>query len=110
MTKKIKNIFLNSIPIILMIGFIPLIQNDYLLLGVDFLIIIISLMIKREDKDILILVFGLVILTIFESFFVSTGVEIFVRNSLFGIMPIWLPLLWGYAFLAIKRSVRILES
>jgi hypothetical protein len=46
----------------------------------------------------------------FEYLFISTGVETFNRNSLFGIMPLWLPLLWAYAFVAIKRSVILLNS
>ncbi len=45
-----------------------------------------------------------------EYVFCSTGVETFVRNSLFGLMPIWLPFLWGYGFIAIKRSVLILDK
>jgi len=36
-------------------------------------------------------------------------VETFVRNSLFGLMPLWLPFLWGYGFVAIKRGIKILE-
>ena len=44
-----------------------------------------------------------------EMIFISTGVEIFVRNTLFGLMPLWLPFLWGYGFVAIKRGIKILE-
>lgn len=54
------------------------------------------------------LVFGFVVITFFEYIFVSTGVETFVRNSLFGIIPLWLPFLWAYGFVAIKRSVTLL--
>lgn len=46
---------------------------------------------------------------IFESIFILTGVEVFQRNSLFGIMPLWLPFLWAYGFIAIKRTIRILD-
>jgi hypothetical protein len=45
-----------------------------------------------------------------ESIFISTGVEKFERNSLFGLMPIWLPFLWAYGFIAIKRAVHIIEK
>ena len=107
--QKARGIVLNSLPVVAMIGLIPFVRNDYALLVADILIIVISLSIKRERKEIMILIFGLVILTISEAFFVSTGVEVFLRRSLFGLMPIWLPVLWGYAFIAIKRSVRILE-
>lgn len=49
-------------------------------------------------------------MTASEAFFISTGVEVFIRNSLFGIMPLWLPLLWGYGFIAIRRAANILEQ
>ena len=45
-----------------------------------------------------------------EAFFISTGVETFTRTSLLGIMPLWLPVLWGYAFVAIKRAILILDQ
>jgi hypothetical protein len=53
---------------------------------------------------------GVVVLTISEYFFVSTGVEIFLRNSLLGVMPLWLPVLWGYAFVVMRRGIILLEE
>jgi len=94
------------VPILIMIGLIPIIQNDYLLLLAYALIIAGALFAKYEDKDWLAFVVALVALPIFEYIFVSKGVEVFLRRSLFGIMPIWLPVLWGYAFVAIKRVVK----
>ena len=107
MLNKVSKLLLNMIPVLLMIALIPLILNDYLLAGAYILIIIISLLIKYEKKDYLFLIFGLVIMTFFEFIFISTGVENFTRNSLFG-MPIWLPILWAYGFIAIKRAIKIL--
>lgn len=107
---KIRNIFLNSIPILIMIGLIPVIENDYLLTLIYVVIIAVSLIVRLESKDILFLIFGFCIMIIFEYLFISTGVEIFNRNSLFGLMPLWLPFLWGYGFVAIKRSVNILNK
>lgn len=107
---KVQEIFLTSLPILAMIGLIPLVKNDYILTGVYVLIIFIAQQIKRERREILIFMFGFVMMIIFESIFISTGVETFTRNSLFGIMPLWLPFLWGYGFIAIKRGVEILEK
>lgn len=107
--QKVLKIFLNSIPILLMIGLIPLIKSDYILTMIYVAIILISLFIKHVKKDIIVLVFGFIVMIIFEYIFISTGVEIFVRNSLFGLMPLWLPFLWGYGFVAIKRSLEILD-
>lgn len=106
---KITKIFLNALPILIMVGLISIVRNDYWLALICIFIILISFyLIKSSRKDFIVFVFGLVVMIFFEYIFISTGVETFVRNSLFGIMPIWLPLLWGYGFVAIKRSVEIL--
>lgn len=108
--QKIFKIFINALPVLIMVGLIPIIQNDYYLTLAYILIILISLRIKRYKNDILLFVFGFLMMIFFEYIFISTGVETFVRNSLFGIMPLWLPFLWGYGFIAIKRSVKILDE
>lgn len=108
--KKIKEIFQNAVPILIMIGLIPIIRNDYWLTGVYILIIGIVFFIKYEKQEYIFILFGFFIMIIFEAFFVSTGVETFERNSLFGIIPLWLPFLWAYGFVAIRRAVKILEE
>src|SRR3989338_80591 len=109
MSKALK-ILLNAIPIALMIGLIPVVRNDYLLSLIYVIIISIALAIKYEPKDMLVLVFGFFVMIAAEYFFVSTGVEIFVRRSLLGFMPFWLPILWAYAFIRIKRGVLIVKK
>jgi hypothetical protein len=108
--KKIVDIFISAIPALLMIGLIPLIKNDYWLSLFYILIIGISFIFKLEKKDLVVFSFGFFGMVASEYLFISTGVEVFIRNSLFGLMPLWLPLLWGYGFVVIKRSVRILEN
>lgn len=93
-----------------MIAFIPFIKDDIMLALIDSVIIAMSLVLHREKNDFTFLAFGLIALTISESFFIMTGVERFMRHSLFGIMPMWLPILWAYAFVAIKRSIIILNK
>ncbi len=107
---KILQIFLNTIPVILMIALIPVVKNDYVLTGIYALTIAISFAIKYNKKDWIFFVFGFIIMIISEYLFVSTGVETFVRNSLFGLMPLWLPFLWAYAFVAMKRAIIILNK
>jgi hypothetical protein len=92
-----------------MIALIPIIKDDYLLTVLYVIIIAVSLYIKKERNDITVFVFGFCIMIVSEYIFISTGVETFVRNSLFGLMPLWLPFLWGYGFIAIKRGIKILE-
>jgi len=110
MMNKVSKIILNVIPILMMIGLIPLVRNDFVLTGMYAAIIVVALLIKRERNDLLILVFGFFIMIASEYLFISTGVETFQRNSLLGLMPLWLPFLWAYGFIAIKRSVLILNS
>ncbi len=107
---KTLKIFLEAIPIILMIILIPVIINDYILTIVYILIIAVSFIIKYNKQEYTFFIFGFIAMIISEYFFINTGVEIFVRNSLFGIMPIWLPFLWAYGFVAIKRAVVILDK
>lgn len=106
--QKFKDLALNSVPILLMIALIPLIPNDYLLTFSYLVIIAVSLKIKYESKDILFLVLGFFVMTVSEILFINTGVETFKRNTLFGLMPLWLPFLWSYGFVVIKRFVNIL--
>lgn len=108
--QKVWSIFLNTVPILVMIGLIPLVANDYLLTALYLLIIVVALAIKRSPLDLTALIIGLVLMTFAEYLFVSTGVETFTRNSLFGIMPLWLPVLWAYGFVAMKRIVYILSN
>jgi hypothetical protein len=107
--QKLKSVLLYALPILVMIGLIPLVQNDYLLAGIYLVFTLALLVTKSEKNDLLAFFVGLVGVTISEAFFVSTGVETFVRHTLFGIMPLWLPLLWAYAFITIKRSLGILN-
>ncbi len=107
--KKIKEITLNILPILVMVGLIPLIHNDYWLSFVYIVIIVTSLLVKRSKNDLLFFVFGAFAMMVSESVFVRTGAEDFQRNSLFGLMPVWLPILWGYGFVVIKRSIEVLS-
>lgn len=93
-----------------MIGLVPIINNDYFLALIFSLIIIISFRIKKESHEGLIFVSGFFLMIFFEFIFISTQVEVFYRNSLFGIMPVWLPILWAYGFVAISRAVKILDK
>ncbi len=107
---KFFDIFLNSIPVLLMIALIPVVSNDYLLSGIYAVIILIAFSVQRKRNDVLILVCGFFIMIVAEYLFVSTGVETFQRHTLLGIMPLWLPFLWSYGFVAMKRAIEILDG
>ncbi len=110
MKKKFFSIICNVIPIGIMIALIPIISNDYILTGIYLLITVISLLIYRKPFEITIFIFGFFAMIISEYFFIKTGVEIFNRHTLLGLMPLWLPFLWAYAFIVIKRAVITLQN
>jgi hypothetical protein len=108
--KKVLKIVANVVPIAIMISLIPFVQNDFVLMAIYVGIMVIAFMIRYEDNDHLFFIFGFFIMFICEYVFISTGVEIFIRKSLFEVMPFWLPFLWAYSFVAIKRTVFILKG
>lgn len=108
--EKVGGIGANLLPIILMIALIPFVENDYILTVIYVAIICLCFLIKYEKGEYLFFLFGFLIMIPSEAFFISTGVETFTRRSFFGLMPLWLPVLWAYAFVAMKRGIKILES
>lgn len=99
----------NALPIFLMIALIPFVSNDYLLAALYAVTVAISFFIYYERNDILAFIVGFVVVPCSEYLFLSTKVEVFYRHTLFGIMPFWLPILWGYVLVGIKRVVRALD-
>jgi len=108
--KHAAQIIVNSVPILIMIGLIPYIASDYLLTIVYLAIIGAAFSMKHTKNDALAFILGVGIMIVMEYLFVSTGVEVFTRRTFLGVMPLWLPVLWGYGFVAIKRSVWLLNG
>ncbi|MEK7560083.1 MAG: hypothetical protein AAB522_02170 [Patescibacteria group bacterium] len=94
--------------VIAMISLVAFIKNDYILAAIYSGVIVVSIMLKKEKTDLLFLTIGFFGSMIGEYFFINTGVETFSRTTLFGIMPLWLPFLWAFIFLAAKRVFWIL--
>lgn len=93
---KAWKILRETIPIIVMVAMIPVVSNDFILFAVYAVIIAIAFLLKYEKNEWIFFLFGLIAMTLSEYGFISTGVEVFLRQSLLGVMPIWLPLLWAY--------------
>ncbi|MCK4520981.1 MAG: hypothetical protein KAU20_00270 [Nanoarchaeota archaeon] len=105
-TDLIKKMFFELIPILIMIALVPFLK-EMVLSGLFLVMILIGFKIKYEKKEIIVFLIGFIFMTLIELFFISTGVETFTHNRLFGI-PLWLPLIWGYGFVVIKRVVSAL--
>lgn len=97
------------LPIVGMIALIPLIRDDTILTILYGVIGYIRLWFFSVKHDRTIYTLGFLIMIILEAYFVSTGVEVFTRQSLLGIMPLWLPFLWAYSFLAMRRIIHLIE-
>src|SRR4051812_9842354 len=105
-TTLTSRIIMRAAPILGMIALVPLVHDDYMLALIYLGIIAISAL-RYEREDFVFLVFGFCILLLGEYFFLLTHVEFFTRTTLLGVMPIWLPFLWAYIFVAMKRSVEL---
>jgi hypothetical protein len=110
MKGKTKRVGFYGLTIVAMIALIPLVTNDYYLL-LAYILFPLGLywFCGAEKHDGTAYLFGLIGITISEYFFISTGVETFNRTTLLGVMPLWLPFLWAYAFVVIKRTLHILD-
>src|SRR3989338_7529644 len=104
----VSRIVTSILPIVVMLGLIPLVRNDVVLAGVYALFIVVTLTVRQDKKDLAFLAIGLVIPTIGEILFVATGVEVFKRDLLVFGIPVWLPLLWGYVFIMMRSGVAAL--
>jgi|SRR3989344_3713637 len=102
MKADIKKIIPNIVPILIMIGLIPFFTNDYYLLLSYTILIVVFLKVHYEKNEYRLLLAGIIFMFIAEYIFISTGVEIFTSKTLVN-MPIWLPILWGYGFIAMRR-------
>lgn len=107
--RTLYDLLLTCTPLLLMLGFIPLVENDYYLAGIYLAFGLVYFYNHNTKETIIVYTTGLIAMTIFESIFLKTGVEVFIRNSFLGIMPLWLPLLWAYGFLVIKDSLKALK-
>ena len=108
--KNITHLEEYALTIVVMILAIPYVTNDYLLLFVYIFTPFLLFRFAPERYDIEAYLFGFVGITIAELLFIHSGVETFNRASLFGVMPIWLPFLWAYAFVVIKRTLKLLST
>lgn len=107
---SLKTIVTVSIPIVLMIGSLEYVASEVNRVLLFALIAIVSLSVMRINRaEAAILVFGIAAMTAAEYFFVDTGVERFAQRTFLDAMPSWLPILWGYAFVAISRGVKAIE-
>ncbi len=106
----IKKIVLESIPILIMLSLVYFIKDDHIL-ALSYIFLIVGFFnVHYEKNDLKMFFLGLILMTFFEFVFLKVGIEKFNRTTLLNIMPIWLPLFWGYVFVVIKRVSLLLNE
>lgn len=81
----------------------PFFRNELLIFLVLLLFLVVSLFLHYERNEWLLIVLGLALGSLMELGGDSVyKLQYWVEGSFFGI-PVWLPLMWGYLFLLIRR-------
>ncbi len=108
---KISKIFIETLPILFGIFLSYLLWENNLLLFIVYLVLTLSLIYIHKDKtEIIIFLYGILIGAIVEVIGTRiSGYQSFAKPS-FGGIPIWLPIAWGYGFVAMKRIGLILKG
>ena len=105
---KIKQLLLQLWPFIIGTALLTFIWDKEIIASLAFiLIILIYLKQKYYKNEIFVLLFGIIIgalIELYGAYFV--GFQIF--QSQYTKIPLWLPLAWGYAFVAMRRIGNII--
>lgn len=102
--KKSWQIFIETLPILLGIILSYLLWRNSMLLFLVYLILTVGLILWRRDKkEFIIFGYGILIGFIVETIGTQiSGYQSFTEPDFLGI-PLWLPIVWGYGFVAMKR-------
>ena len=105
-----ESIWFQLIPLFLVLVIFFFTQNEWLVtLGIVVLITI-SFLIKYYKNEWRVLLFGIILGFLFEiAGDLVYQAQYWENASLFGI-PVWLPLMWGYGFIFIRRIGNILTK
>jgi len=103
MTKLLK-IFIETLPIFLGTFLSYLFWQNNILLFIIYFVLTLGLIYFHKDKtEFIVLLYGILIGIIVEVIGTQiSGYQTFTKPD-FGGIPIWLPITWGYGFVAMKR-------
>ena len=105
-----KKIILELVPIALIMIFVFLFYLNNLILTLLILaVIIVSLLVNFQKHEVWIMIIGTPIIMIIEYLLVRSGAESFSNPVVFG-LPIWLPFIWAYGLVVMKRIAMFLSK
>lgn len=98
-----KRILVPLIPFLIAQAFIPLVRGELWLTIIITAMLLVTLRIRYERGEWKVMVLGIVVGFIVEVVTFSVyRLQHWDNASLFGV-PYWLPIIWGYGFLIIRR-------
>ena len=108
---KIAKVFIETLPILFGILFSYLFwQNSFLLFAIYIILSVVLILWRGDNSEFTIFIYGIIIGGLVEVIGTQvSGYQSFAEPDFLGI-PIWLPIVWGYGFVAMKRIGIILKS
>ncbi len=108
MKEKIKQTFIESLPILIGIIITGLFWDNNVLLAAIYAVFIAGILkLKYVKGEIFVFIYGVVIGLIVEVVGTSVSGYQSFTNPYFAGIPLWLPLVWGYGLLLMGRIHRI---
>ena len=108
---KLSKVFIETLPILFGILLSYLFWQNNILLFIIYLVLTLGLIYFHKDKaEFVIFAYGILIGAIVEVIGTQiSGYQSFTKPDLGGI-PMWLPVVWGYGFVAMKRIGFVLKN
>lgn len=102
MRDKLQKILKQLLPVFILLILFLFIKNEFLIAFLIILTMAIAFKIEYHKKEIYVVLFGLTLGILLELFgSLVLGFQ-YWKNTLL-VMPVWLPLAWGYGFVVIRR-------
>ena len=108
---RLSKVFIETLPIFFGIFLWYLFGQNNVLLFTIYLILTLGLIYSHKDKtEFVIFAYGILIGAIVEVVGTQiSGYQSFVKPD-FGGIPMWIPIVWGYGFVAMKRIGFVLKD
>ena len=109
--QRLLKVLIETLPILFGILLSYLFWQSNVLLFIIYFVLTLGLIYFHKDKtELVVFIYGILIGTIVEVIGTQiSGYQSFTKPD-FGGIPMWLPIVWGYGFVAMKRIGFVLED